>query len=139
MRKPRIEYDKLYRSKNAEKIIQSQLRHYQKYPERRILRFVKYHAKRTNQEFNLDLNDISIPEYCPYLKIKITTDYGNGRKDSNASIDKIDPKKGYVKGNVQIISFKANRMKNDATQEELFEFANSIIEMYRTKQESDEN
>jgi hypothetical protein len=35
------------------------------------------------------------------------------------TIDKIDPKKGYVKGNVWIISFRANRIKYDASLEEL--------------------
>jgi hypothetical protein len=131
MRKSRIEYDKLYRSKNAEKMLQSQLNHYHKYPERRILRFTKYHAKRTNQEFNLEESDIKIPTHCPYLGVKITTEYGDGRKDSNASIDKIDPARGYIKGNVQIISFKANRMKNDATKPELLIFAQNIINMYK--------
>ncbi len=131
MRKSRVEYDKLYRTKNAEKVIQSQLDHYHKYPERRILKFTKYHAKRTNQEFNLELADIQIPDHCPYLGIKITTEYGNGRKDTNASIDKIDPCKGYIKGNIQIISFKANRMKNDATISELLIFADNIIKMYK--------
>lgn len=46
------------------------------------------------------------------------------------SIDRIDSTKGYVKGNVQIISLRANTLKNDATPEEikmLSDFLNSTI------------
>lgn len=34
------------------------------------------------------------------------------------SLDRIDPRKGYVKGNVWIISYRANLIKNDGTAEE---------------------
>jgi hypothetical protein len=41
------------------------------------------------------------------------------RSDNLPSIDRIDPSKGYVKGNVWVISWRANRLKSDATFEEL--------------------
>ena len=47
--------------------------------------------------------------------------------DCTPSLDKINPKKGYIKGNVCIISMKANVMKNNATREELENFAANII------------
>ncbi len=59
---------------------------------------------------------------CPILDapMRINTRY-------TLSIDKIIPEKGYVTGNVQIISLKANQMKNDATQAELLKFTNFIL------------
>jgi hypothetical protein len=69
-------------------------------------------------EFSIDLSDIVIPEYCPLLGIKLM--HGTGFLiDESPSLDRIDSKKGYVKGNVWVISHKANTMKSDATLEEL--------------------
>jgi len=57
-------------------------------------------------------------EACPILKIPLQ--YANGKLcDNSATLDKFDVSKGYVPGNVWIISDKANRMKSDATLEEL--------------------
>ena len=65
--------------------------------------------------FNLDLGDIVIPERCPvfFTRMKI------GDFDLAPSLDRIRPELGYVKGNVIVISNKANRMKNDGTAAEL--------------------
>lgn len=59
--------------------------------------------------------------HCPLLGIELTyTNYVHGNTPDNyASLDRIDPKKGYVEGNVQILSFRANTLKGDATIEEL--------------------
>lgn len=78
----------------------------------------KKRAKDNNILFNLDLDDIVLPEVCPILGIKLEFNEGVCQ-DNSYSIDKIDPKLGYVKGNIQIISFKANTMKSNATLEEI--------------------
>jgi hypothetical protein len=58
--------------------------------------------------------------HCPLLGIELTYNYTGGNVPNNyASLDKIDPNKGYVEGNVQILSFRANTLKGDATIEEL--------------------
>jgi hypothetical protein len=49
-------------------------------------------------------------------------------KTGNTSIDRINPKLGYVEGNIQIISHKANRMKSNASVEELKLFARWVEE-----------
>jgi hypothetical protein len=71
-----------------------------------------------NIEFNLDLEDIVIPDKCPVLNVPFDTS-----NDYCPSIDRVDSTKGYVKGNIQVISNKANRMKSNATTEELHMFA----------------
>lgn len=72
-----------------------------------------------------------IPEFCPYLGIKLTTVVDGGRHESNASLDRIDNTKGYIKGNVQVISSKANFMKRNASIEELLQFAFGIIKLHK--------
>jgi hypothetical protein len=87
-------------------------------------------SKERNLEFNLDVEDIVIPEYCPLLGIKLTFVFSKETRHSYYSIDRIDSSKGYIKGNVQIISLRANTMKNDATNDELLIFARNIINIY---------
>lgn len=67
------------------------------------------------------------PTKCPVFNKKFS-DRGHGFNKWSSSVDKIDPKKGYVRGNIQIISMMANCMKRDATQKELIMFAMWIKE-----------
>jgi hypothetical protein len=88
--------------------------------QRRILIRVKSRAKRLGIPFNLELTDIAVPEVCPILGIKLATRQGRqGFYPDSPSLDRIDPKQGYIKGNVRVISARANLLKNDATIEEL--------------------
>jgi hypothetical protein len=89
----------------------------------------KQSAKEKNLEFNLDVGDIIIPEYCPLLNLKLTFTFTPENRESYYSIDRIDSSKGYIKGNIQIMSFKANTMKNSATNEELVTFAKNVLKL----------
>ena len=73
--------------------------------------------------FNITVDDIVIPEFCPYLGIRLSTDPKDKSEDNYYSGDRKDSAKGYVKGNVQVISRLANIMKNKTTEEQLLKFA----------------
>jgi hypothetical protein len=92
-----------------------------------ILDRAKQSAQQRGLEFNLTIDDIIIPEYCPLLNVKLTFEYTLETRNTYYSIDRIDSSKGYVKGNVQVISIKANTMKNAATHDELITFAKNIL------------
>ena len=71
-------------------------------------------------------NDIDLPDHCPALGIEInysgvegSKPGWSGRTDNSPSIDRIDSSKGYEPDNIQVISWRANRIKNDSTPEEL--------------------
>lgn len=81
----------------------------------------KASAKKRGIEFDLVEDDLSIPEVCPILKVPF--DFG---AESTMTVDRIDNSKGYVRGNIQVISMKANTMKSNATQKELISFAKWI-------------
>lgn len=83
-----------------------------------LLDGAKRRAKYKNIELNIDVFDIKIPDFCPLLNIPI---YKKGGKitDNSPSLDRIDPKRGYVKNNVWVISYKANSVKNNCLLQEL--------------------
>ena len=100
--------------------------------------FRSYRAKQNSKdkglEFNISVEDIIIPSHCPYLNIPLLTEQGSHHSKSYYSIDRIDSSKGYIKGNIQIISLLANTMKNDATTEQLVMFANNILKLHNNNQ-----
>lgn len=83
-----------------------------------LIRAAKARAKKKEIPFNITIEDFILPEKCPLLEIPLTVGYGNSQENSY-SLDKIIPDLGYVKGNVWVISNKANMIKNNASLEEL--------------------
>lgn len=79
-----------------------------------LLNAARKRAKDQNLEFNLDIDDIILPIQCPILGIELMFNKHNAC-DNSYSIDRIESNKGYIKGNIQIISFKANTIKNNAS------------------------
>lgn len=69
------------------------------------------------------LETMEIPDVCPVFGLTLnyngTGEQGFTRGEDSPSIDRIDSSKGYTKENIQIISWRANRIKNDSTPEEL--------------------
>lgn len=94
----------------------------------------KSRAKKYNIPFDITLEDIIIPEYCPLLNIQLLPKNFTSDKKSflpnSPSLDKIIPDLGYIKGNVMVISMKANAMKYNASLEELKIFATNILKIY---------
>lgn len=81
---------------------------------------VRCKCKRHGIPFDLDADYLAglmpFDFCCPVLEVPFVF----GRPDPyNPSIDRIDPKKGYVRGNVAIISYRANLLKSDASRDEL--------------------
>ena len=78
----------------------------------------KARAKKKGLEFTITVEDIILPPHCPILGMEMSRGTLTKRA-SSPSLDRIDNSKGYVQGNVQVISLRANRMKNDSTIQEL--------------------
>jgi hypothetical protein len=90
-----------------------------------MLRRARNRAKKNNIPFNLTIEDIVIPKVCPILGIPLFHEKG-GVTDNTPSLDKIIPSLGYIKGNVAVISWKANLMKSDLSIEILQNIINYI-------------
>lgn len=79
---------------------------------------IKCRCKRNGLDFDLDEDDLLLPGVCPVLGIPLALGLPATHPNS-VHVDRLDPNQGYVKGNVQIISGRANYLKKDATLEEM--------------------
>jgi len=68
-----------------------------------MLHRARKRALNNNIEFNITKEDIVIPEFCPLLEIPIFLGTRENYRNS-PSLDRIDITKGYIKGNVGVIS-----------------------------------
>lgn len=85
-------------------------------------------AKARGLPFNLTTADIIIPAVCPVLGTPFV--FGAGYSDTRSpSIDRIKPELGYVRGNVRVISLRANSLRNDATADELVKVALDAVRL----------
>lgn len=116
----------------SEKRAEWSARHYQKKKEENPALFMWKQAKHrakwdyNDMEFSIEVSDIVIPLVCPYFNVPfIPLDRNWGY-----SLDRIDSSKGYIKGNIQVISSRANTMKNNATKEELIQFAEGVLRLH---------
>lgn len=124
------EYKKQYYLKKKE-FLHTQMKEYYK-DNRNVWLYnrSKRRAREDGIEFTIEISDIVIPKYCPLLGIELTNELGRGQLQSNSSIDRIDSSKGYIKGNVQVISRLANTMKSSANSEQLITFAKNVLKIY---------
>lgn len=84
-----------------------------------MYRGAKHRAAKKNIPFDIELSDVVIPALCPVLGIPLVRKSGKGPKPNSPSIDQIRPGKGYVHGNICVMSHRANTIKSNATAEEL--------------------
>jgi hypothetical protein len=83
-------------------------------------------SKQVGMDFSITYSDISLPELCPVLGIPLK--FGEGKlSDFSPTIDRIDSAKGYVPGNVLVISHRANRIKNDANLSDILLIADYMM------------
>lgn len=140
----KIRYEKNYYLVNKDKILATSKKSYLRNRNSILCRHRVEHTKRDIREllverakararvknipFDITKDDIIIPETCPILGIPLYRNVGGKSHSPNSySLDKINPLLGYVKGNIWVISYKANTMKNNATREELISFAKWVL------------
>lgn len=109
------------------------------YPERtfsreeHILNRAYENAKRRNLDFDLTIDDIVVPEKCPFLGCDLIFEYDKSLSVPPANyytVDRINSELGYIKGNIQVLSWRANTMKSNATEEELISFSKGVLRQF---------
>jgi len=77
----------------------------------------KLRAKNKGLAFDITETSFEIPVYCPILGIELKRTPIKA-SDCSPSLDRIDNSKGYIEGNVRVISRRANLLKSNMTYEE---------------------
>lgn len=82
---------------------------------------VRHRAKKSGIECSITYKDLYMPDVCPVLGIPIEIKFGERAlyNPNSPSIDRTDNSKGYIPGNVRVISLRANLLKKDATLDEI--------------------
>ena len=93
--------------------------------------YARRRAKKYGIPFDIKISDVIVPEFCPVLGIKLKPSK-DSLDDFSPTLDKIVPELGYVKGNVCVISNRANRIKSDGTIKE-HEKIISYIQKHKTR------
>jgi len=125
-------YDIEYRKKNKEKRSEQNKDWYQSYrkikftndPQHYLWYVARTRSRQNGAEFTIIKEDIIIPKICPILGLELVK--GNGYLPNAMSLDRVDNEKGYITGNVRVISRKANIMKADLTIDLLEKIINYI-------------
>jgi hypothetical protein len=96
----------------------------------------KNRAKRLGKVFSISVEDVRVEwekalvsGVCPYLGIRLV--FEGPRQDGSPSLDRIDPNLGYEPGNIAVVSFRANVVKNDGTVEEHLKIAEAVAQFLR--------
>lgn len=96
-------------------------------PEKVLFKSARIRAKNKGLDFDIELSDVVIPQFCPLLNIELVRrKHGHGPQDCSPSLDRIDSSKGYVKGNVWVISWMANKIKTNASAEQIITLAKNL-------------
>lgn len=94
-------------------------------PAKYMLARARRRAGARGLDFNIGLEDVIVPQVCPLLGIPINS-YAE-HQDYSPSLDRIDSSRGYVKGNVHVVSFRANRVKSNVCGDELLTIAVNVL------------
>ena len=121
----RKEYLAKYYRDNKQRLIPVQKEYYYRQKECNPVHILyirlKSRAKKKGVDFTIEESDLVIPEMCPFLGISLY--FTKGRQTNNTpSVDRRDNSKGYIKGNVAVMSNKANSMKNSLNKELIQKF-----------------
>lgn len=115
-------YQRRWAAANKEKVRDAQRKWRTAHPEKKLWRAARNRAKQDGLSFTITPDDIVIPDVCPVLGLPLAIATGKSGPNS-PSLDRIAPHVGYVPENIEVISWRANSLKKDATPDELRKLA----------------
>lgn len=126
----RKHYMKQYFESNAIAIREQKAQYNQERASKLLLSGARKRAERRGLAFTIEQSDVIVPSVCPLLGITLTSKGSDVRtahgRDNCPSLDRMNPALGYIKGNVWVISYRANSIKSNATLAELRAIASGL-------------
>ncbi len=116
----RIKCRQRYKSRDEETKKKDRERYMNTPANLRLYKEAERRAKKKNQKFDISPSDIIVPEFCPVFSDILLDSH---KLYACPSLDRLDNTKGYIRGNIRVISHKANSIKGFATAEELYRVA----------------
>lgn len=102
--------------------VESMFKSYLSFKFKQLLNQKKNYCVKNNVDFDLCVEDLTFPSHCPVLGVELNY-FSEVISNNSPSLDRFDPNGGYVKGNVIVISMRANRLKMNASPDELMAIA----------------
>lgn len=102
-----------YKKNHLDKVVAANAKRLSDDPRKKIMNNARKRAKQKGFDINITKEDLVIPKICPVLGIPLV--FSNKQTDNSPSIDRIDNARGYVLGNVQVISWRANNLKSNGS------------------------
>mgnify|MGYP003646625470 CR=1 FL=1 len=103
-------------------------------PEYYLWKSAKKRSRDKDLDFDIEVSDIIIPQFCPLLHIPLIHRTGLRKAQPDApSLDRLDNSLGYVKGNILVVSWRANKLKADAEFQELQRLVNNWGAILRSR------
>lgn len=94
----------------------------------RLLSDAKFRAKKAGLPFDLREEDVVLPPRCPVYGTRLEA--GGSRRKNSFSLDRIYPSRGYVKGNVTVVSHRVNVEKAFLEPEDLLKYRPALWPFY---------
>lgn len=104
----------------------------QKSPLRFMYWSARERAKKKSVPFGLTLSDMESiwTGNCAVSGLPVSVGRGSGPKFFSASLDRIEPSRGYVADNVRIVMWSVNAMKGEGTDDDLLMVAKAIVDNF---------
>jgi hypothetical protein len=98
-------------------------------PAAHLWREAKRRAEKNGLEFSIEIVDIHVPDVCPIFGTELVTGGSRETLDDAPALDRIENHKGYVRGNIWVISHRANSAKRDLSIQEFCHMADVLKDL----------
>lgn len=133
----RAECLKKYRTSHPSETLQRRYDTYENDPSFALLDAARARAKKHNVPYALTVDDVRLllVDVCPVLGIPLQRNKGKGApSDNSPTLDRIIPSRGYVPGNIIVVSKLANQIKSSATPDQILRVAVFYQDLFRQQE-----